>query len=203
MRSFEGKERLVVYDPHDLMATFQITPEEALGGAPTVEDEKLTEGERVQKQLGLFGEEMMKSLSKVRAGKMPLDIKPINTYLTTLVNAFDLCGLIDRKVMGRQWRGQPASGKQATHVGKMQWVPTGRRCVPLAHQRALSLLTGRYDTPEERERYATAMTRGTASKKPRNQRSRPTTQRCLRPSLRPRRSSRGYCSTTRKDRAFK
>lgn len=165
MRSCEGKSELIVYDPHDLMSLFSITPEEALGGVADLDDSELSEAERTVKQLNLFGEEMMKSISKSRSsnGKMPLDIKPIQTYLTTLVNAFDVCGLIERKILGRKWRSEPASKKQATTVSNMGWVPGARRCVPRQHQRALSLLSGKYESREEREKYAVAMSRGVAS----------------------------------------
>lgn len=166
MRASEGKKEAIILDPHDLFPVFSITPEEALGGAPSIDessDSLLGESERQEQQMSLFADEVMKMGAKVRAGKIPLDIKPMQTYLTTLVSAFDICGLTDRKVLGHSWRSKAASRKQQQAINNMNWVTTARKCIPRVHQRALGLITGKYEKPEDAGRYAIAMNRGTAS----------------------------------------
>ncbi len=160
------KTEAILYDPHGLFDVMKLTYEEVLGGdfiidEPDVEED---EGRRLNRQLEGRGFDLMRHLTEVKAGKQPLQTEPLAAYLTELVNAFDLCGLIDRKIASRSWRNEAVTGQQEKTVVNMRWVPNARKCVPSIHKTALQILTGANETVDgERKKFAAKMNRGVAS----------------------------------------
>ncbi len=161
LRAHPGKEEAVIYDPHGLFDVFRLTYEEVIGGVGLDESEEEDEGKQMEKQLHQEVFEMMRHIVQANAGKAPLSVTPLAGYLRELVNAFDVCGLIDRKIASRDWRSSAVSKPQATSIEKMVWA-TGRKCVPSIHKKALEILCGKSDE-QNKQKYAAVMNRGIAS----------------------------------------
>ena len=148
------KTEAIMYDPHSLFLNFQMSPSEVLGGEYEVAepDKKKDPQEEMEQQLQQSVFDTMHHLLEVKAGKEPISVTPLAAYLTELVTAFDICGLIHRKIASQHWRCLPSTDKQRTTVSNMKWA-AGRKCVPKIHQRALTMMT----------EHGGAMTRGVAS----------------------------------------
>jgi hypothetical protein len=144
------KPEAVLYDPHGLVDEFNLTYDAVLGGEfMPPEDVKEKESERVKKFLEQQVFECMEEMLAVQAGKKPLSVKPLISYMRELVSVFDLCGLIDRKIVSRHWRKMLSTQKQHTAIKNMKWS-TQLKPVPKLHKHALEMLT----------EYGPAMTRG-------------------------------------------
>lgn len=141
----EKKEEAVVYDPHCLLQDFKIDYEAVLAGDVDPEDEeeiadpKQKDSEKKARQFEQMIFELMKEIVNANAGKKPLSLTPLAAYLCELVNTFDMCGLIDRKVKNREWRRKETSEKQMSTVKTFLNV-LDKRSVPKNHQRPLKLL---------------------------------------------------------------
>lgn len=138
----EVKEEAVVYDPHCLQSNFNMTYEEVLGG-DYEEEEEAKEGERDSEKKAKHFEQMimevMREIVNVRAGKKPLSLAPLSGYLVELCTAFDLCGLITRKIANKDWRMRPSTQKQCDTAAKIRNIASSRH-VPKLHQRPLQML---------------------------------------------------------------
>ena len=150
----EEKTEAVLYDPHSLASVFSLDYAAVLGGEYGVDapDQQPDEAELMAKAMqdSLFG--MMEALVGAKATQAPLSVTPLAAYLTELINAFDVCHLIERRIASRRWRAESVTAKQMASLPKMRWA-SGRKCVPPMHQEALSMLTGQGE----------CMTRGVAS----------------------------------------
>lgn len=136
------KTEAIIYDPHGLSELHSLSPEFVLGGEYDIDDddspvEESKKRERILEQ-SVF--ELMRALLEANAGKKPLSVEPLAGYLTELVSAFDICGLIDRKLASREWRAHPATQKQDAALQNMKcWIK--RSGVPKIHKEALDLIT--------------------------------------------------------------
>lgn len=131
------KEEAVLYDPHDLLGQMSLSHEAVLGG-DYLEPEQDEAKER-EKRLEQSVFEMMEALVAAKAGKAPLSLLPLAAYLRELVVAFDLCGLIERKIASRQWRTSPSTERQIEAMQHLSWT-LGRKAVPQIHQKALGMV---------------------------------------------------------------
>lgn len=140
----EVKTEAVVYDPHCLTQDFALSYKEVLGGDANeddIDDEDTPASEKKKKHFEQLILELMKEIVNVKAGKKPLSLTPLAGYLCELVMAFDICGLVERKVSNREWRRREATDKQAQAAKNLLWT-LGKRYVPKSHQKPLELLTG-------------------------------------------------------------
>lgn len=140
-----GDEKTVAtfYDPLGLFERFSLTYEEMLGGDLLAEEEPVEkESKRRERSLQSDAMEVVRHIAEVKAsdGKIPLKTQPLVNYLTELVNVFDVCGLIERKIASRDWRGQGSSMVQHSTIKNLKWA-TELKQVPRLHQKALGALT--------------------------------------------------------------
>ncbi len=161
LRAHPGKTEAVIFDPHGLFDLFRMSYSEILGGGTSDDFEEQDEGKVLEKQLEQSVFKVMRHIVAANAGKEPLSVSPLAGYLRELVNAFDVTGLIDRKIASRDWRSNPVSKTQASSINNMGWT-TGRKCVPSIHKKALEILSGKAD-PQHKDKYTSVMNRGTAS----------------------------------------
>ncbi len=136
----EVKTEAILYDPHDLFGEMRLTYEAVLGGdylIDTPAEEK--ESERIDRELRQQVFDMMKNITEAKAGKAPLSMQPLASYLREVVTAFDVCGLIERKIVSRSWRHLGASDNQGRTITNMKtW--SSKQSIPNMHQRALGIL---------------------------------------------------------------
>ncbi len=138
----EEKTHLTVLDPGDLMSRFRLTYEAVLSGDYDPEDdqEEESEGQKLERALQQECFEVLRHVSRVRAGKEPLNFEPLATYLSQLCSVFDTFGLMEKPLNSRDWRTAPSSEKQITTMSNLKWA-LGRAQVPSIHRTALETLT--------------------------------------------------------------
>lgn len=130
----------IYYDPWGLFSLFSLDYKAVLGGEfekPVSKEDEEKEQERLLTQEAF---DFMRELVEARAQKNAIPVPPLAGYLTTLINAFDVCGLIDRKISSRYWRSEKVSDRQLKTVTNLRWA-TEKRIVPTTHQRALGMLS--------------------------------------------------------------
>lgn len=141
----EVKDEAVVYDPQGIIKNFKLDYKAVLAG--DVEDEDIEEegprdekqSEKKRRQFEQLIFEAMREIVNATAGKKPLSFTPLAAYLYELVTAFDMSGLIDRKIANKNWREKPVSQKQIETATKMLWA-VNHKSVPKPHQKPLNIL---------------------------------------------------------------
>jgi superfamily II DNA or RNA helicase len=138
----QQKTEAVLYDPHDLFGSLKLTYEAVLGGEYLNDKEKPEEDPIKEMQRALEQQMFIctQELVGAKADKRPLNMGPLASYLRELVNAFDVCGLCDRKVTPGSWRSMGISAKQDVAIGNLGWT-INHRSVPKTHQRCLDILS--------------------------------------------------------------
>lgn len=134
------KKSCIYYDPWNLFSLFSLDYKAVLGGEF---DKAITPADEAKERERLLVQEvfeMMRAIVEARAAKMAVPVAPLSGYLTSLVHAFDVCRLIDRKISARQWRGERASERQLKALKNLKWA-TQKKVVPSIHQRALGVLS--------------------------------------------------------------
>ncbi len=140
----EVKTEAVLYDPHDLFGEMRLTYEAVLGGEYLIDNTpEVDESERAERAMEQQAFEIMRNLVEAKAGKSPLSMDPLAAYLREVVTAFDVCGLIERKIVNREWRHMGVSANQELYIKSLNGRGvTTRPTVPKTHQRILGVLCG-------------------------------------------------------------
>jgi superfamily II DNA or RNA helicase len=137
LRSAPDKSEAVLYDPHDLFGQMSLTYEAVLGGEYLEPDDEEKERKELARVLEQSVFEMMRHLVEAKAGKLPLSMTPLAAYLRELIVAFDLCGLLERKIASRDWRTAISTERQLNAIRNLGWI-LRKRVVPPIHQKALA-----------------------------------------------------------------
>jgi superfamily II DNA or RNA helicase len=139
------KDHADIFDPNGLFDEKRLTYEAALGGEFEVDeaDEEEDFATKASKALDRSALQMMQDLCDLKSRKEPISVTPLAGYLRELVTAFDVCHLLDnRMIAGRSWRQQPCSEKQLGTINNMGWTIKELSCVPGMHKQALGILAG-------------------------------------------------------------
>jgi superfamily II DNA or RNA helicase len=144
----QEKNEALIIDIYDLFGSFRLSYEEALGEIEEADgdlDDIKDPGKALERKLQTEVFDVMQEIVNAKASKAPWRVEPLATYLSTLVSAMDVEGLISRKIASKSWRANPVSAAQERAIVNMGWVPTGKKCVPKEHARAPS--TSNSSTP--------------------------------------------------------
>lgn len=127
VRCSPGKDRAVVYDPHDLLATHGIVHTAALGALPVVEepDEDVPDDWPVW-ELPPLGREVPQAVA----------VDAMGAWVRGLLLSMELGTYHD----GDPWRREPCSQKQAATLARLKWTT---RFLPPEHRPAVNVLVRR------------------------------------------------------------
>lgn len=141
LRSDKGKDRAIIYDPHDLFAMFRLDYNAVLSGDVSEEDDIPVEASL--KEVSVYIDELF-SAPLQRLETRPRFMSSVSAYLRRLVVAFDAAGRVKRST-SKPWRQDGPTRKQLNAIWKLKFVLKTNHCdqIPDPHRIALAVAVER------------------------------------------------------------
>lgn len=134
LRSDEGKDHAIIFDPHDLFTVFKLDDKAVLDAGGEVEHDDPVKLPALELDfLCRCIKEDPEPPETYRGVPVRL-IDPVSSYLTKLMLQFQFAGVLDPEIKSTHWRREPPSQKQlalvrraSTTLGRVDGVPDEHR----------------------------------------------------------------------------
>lgn len=140
LRSYKDKLKAIIYDPHDLFASFRLDYNAILSGDV---DENDVPVEAMMREVSVYVDELF-SAPLQRLEARPRFMGSVSAYLRQLSVAFDAAGRTERAT-STHWRKDKATDRQVKAIWRMKFVlkMNHSQTIPDGHRMALAVAVER------------------------------------------------------------